>query len=230
MLILLNMSESKLDLKKRRIREFFSTFKPKHKDKNKEIGEIQKEVLQQGMVYTQVRLPVEKITKDFEESLKEKIEQSIFRANIRVATRSDLKSVMELYNKAWLTANTPFRPIEINSLKTIFDDPDTIFLIARVYGRDSGFVILDFEGENKEFAIIAALGVIPRFQRKGLGTVLGMAAWNHIKENCPNVKEIRAELYKDNYSSSNFIKWIGFEEFGKKLYRKEDFLIEEDIE
>lgn len=224
------MSESKLDLKKRRIREFFSTFKPKYKDKDKDISEIQQEVLQKGMIYIQVRLPVEKITKDFEDSLKEKIEQSIFRANIRVASKSDLKSVMELYNKAWLTANTPFRPIEIDSLKTIFNDPDTIFLIAKVYGRDSGFVILDFEGENKEFAIIAALGVIPRFQRKGLGTVLGMAAWNYIKENHPNVKELRAEVYKDNFSSSNFIKWIGFEEFGKKSYRKEDFLIEEDID
>lgn len=222
------MSESKLDLKKRRIREFFSTFKPKHKDKDS--SEIQQEVLQKGMIYIQVRLPVEKITKDFEDSLKQKIEQSIFRANIRVASKSDLKSVMELYNKAWLTANTPFRPIEIDSLKTIFNDPDTIFLIAKVYGRDSGFVILDFEGENKEFAIIAALGVIPRFQRKGLGTVLGMAAWNYIKENHPNVKELRAEVYKDNFSSSNFIKGIGFEEFGKKLYRKEDFLIEEDID
>ena len=222
------MSESKLDLKKRRIREFFSTFKTKYKDKD--ISEIQQEVLQKGMIYIQVRLPVEKITKDFEDSLKQKIEQSIFRANIRVASKSDLKSVMELYNKAWLTANTPFRPIEIDSLKTIFNDPDTIFLIAKVYGRDSGFVILDFEGENKEFAIIAALGVIPRFQRKGLGTVLGMAAWNYIKENHPNVKELRAEVYKDNFSSSNFIKGIGFEEFGKKLYRKEDFLIEEDID
>jgi RimJ/RimL family protein N-acetyltransferase len=224
------MSESKFDLKKRRIREFFSTFKPKHKHKDKDISEIQKEVLEQGMIYIQVHLPVEKITKEFEDSLKEKIEKSIFRANIRVADKSDLKAVMELYNKAWLTSNTPFRPIEIDSLKTIFNDPDTIFLIAKVYGKDSGFVILDFEGENKEFAIIAALGVIPRFQRKGLGTVLGMAAWNYIKENHPNVEEIRAEVYKDNFSSSNFIKWIGFEEFGKKCYRKEDFLIEEDIE
>ena len=224
------MSESKLDLKKRRIREFFSTFKPKLKHKDQDISEIQQEALEKGMVYIQVRLPVEKITQEFEDSLKRKIETNVFRANIRVADKNDLKNVMELYNKAWLTSNTPFRPIEIDSLKAIFNDPDTRFLIAKIYGRDSGFVILDFEGENKEFAIIAALGVIPRFQRKGLGTVLGMAAWNYIKQNHPNVKEIRAEVYKDNFGSSNFIKWIGFEEFGKKRYRKEDFLIEEDIE
>jgi GNAT superfamily N-acetyltransferase len=204
------MSESKLDLKKRRIREFFSTFKSGHKDKGPEINEIQEEAYKKGMIYTQMRLPVDKITKEFEDALKEKIEHSFIQAKIRVANREDLSAIMELYNKSWLTANTPFRPIEISSLKTIFDDPDTIFLIARVYGRDSGFVILDFEGENKQFAIIAALGVLPRFQRKGLGTVLGMAAWNHIKENHPNVKELRSEVYKDNYISSNFIKWIGF--------------------
>jgi RimJ/RimL family protein N-acetyltransferase len=224
------MSESKLDLKKRRIREFFSTFKLGHKYKDQEINEIQEEAYKKGMIYVQMRLPVNKITREFEDALKEKIEHSFVQAKIRVATREDLSIIMELYNKSWLTANTPFRPIEISSLKTIFDDPDTIFLIAKVYGRDSGFVILDFEGDNKEFAIIAALGVLPRFQRKGLGTVLGMAAWNHIKENHPNVKELRCEVYKDNNISSNFIKWIGFKEFGKKLYRKEDFLIEEDIE
>ena len=224
------MSESKLDLKKRRIREFFSTFKLGHKDKGKQINEIQEEAYKKGMIYVQMRLPVNKITKEFEDALKQKIESSFVQSKIRVANREELSSVMDLYNKSWLTANTPFRPIEISSLKTIFEDSDTIFLIARVYGRDSGFVILDFEGDNKEFAIIAALGVLPRFQRKGLGTVLGMAAWNHIKENHPNVKELRCEVYKDNHISYNFIKWIGFEEFGKKLYRKEDFLIEEDIE
>ena len=134
------MSESKLDLKKRRIREFFSTFKLGHKYKDQEINEIQEEAYKKGMIYVQMRLPVENITKEFEDALKEKIEHSFIQAKIRVATRGDLSAIMELYNKSWLTANTPFRPIEISSLKTIFDDPDTIFLIAKVYGRDSGFV------------------------------------------------------------------------------------------
>ncbi|TFG03915.1 MAG: GNAT family N-acetyltransferase [Promethearchaeota archaeon] len=224
------MAETKFDLKKKRIREFFSTFKPGSRHRGKEIDEIQEEAFKEGMIYVQMRLPVEKITEEFENSLKEKIERSFMHAKIRVATKQDLKIVMAMYNKAWLTANTPFRPIEIDSLKTIFKDPDTVFLIARVYGIDGGFVILDFEGDNKEYAIIAGLGVLPRFQRKGLGTVLGMAAWNHIKEHHPNVKELRCEVYKDNSISYRFIKWIGFEEFGKKLYRKEDFLIEEEIE
>jgi ribosomal protein S18 acetylase RimI-like enzyme len=177
-----------------------------------------------------MRLPVERITKEFEDSLIKKIEQNVIQANIRVANESDLNYITELYNKSWLTGNTPFRPIELNTLRTLFQDPDTIILIARVYGRDAGFVIIDLEGDNKEYGIIAGLGVLPRFQRKGLGTVLGMAAWKHIKQNYHNVKELRCEVYKDNQISYQFIKWIGFEEFGKIAYRKEDYLIEEKIE
>jgi ribosomal protein S18 acetylase RimI-like enzyme len=224
------MARSKLDLKKRMIREFFSTFKPKEKHKDEKTSEIHDELLTKGMIYIQMRLPVEKITREFEDSLLKKIEQNVVQAKIRVATESDLKNIMELYNKAWLTANTPFRPIETDSLKTIFHDPDTVFLIAKVYGNDAGFVIIDLEGDNKEYGIIAGLGVLPKFQRKGLGTIIGMAAWKYIKEHYTHVKELRCEVYKDNYVSYDFIKWIGFEEFGKKAYRKEDFLIEEKIE
>jgi ribosomal protein S18 acetylase RimI-like enzyme len=222
------MKESRLDLKKRRIREFFSTFKLKPKEKEEDIDKIQEKVFQEGMVYIQMKLPVEKITPEFEAELIETIEKNFIHANIREATRKDLKILMDLYNKAWLTSNTPFRPITIDSLRQIIEDPDTVFLISKVYGIDAGFVILDFEGKNKEYGIIAGLGVLPRFQRKGLGTILGMAAWNYFKNK--GVIELRCEVYKNNLGSHSFIKWIGFEEYKKMLYRKEDFLIEEEIE
>ena len=222
------MKESRLDLKKRRIREFFSTFKLKPKEKEEDIDKIQEKVFQEGMVYIQMKLPVEKITPEFEAELIETIEKNFIHANIREATRKDLKILMDLYNKAWLTSNTPFRPITVDSLRQIFEDPDTVFLIGKVYGKDAGFVILDFEGKNKEYGIIAGLGVLPRFQRKGLGTILGMAAWNYFKNK--GVIELRCEVYKNNLGSHSFIKWIGFEEYKKMLYRKEDFLIEEEIE
>ena len=222
------MKESRLDLKKRRIREFFSTFNLKPKEKEGDIDKIQEKVFQEGMVYIQMKLPVEKITPEFEAELIETIEKNFIHANIREATRKDLKIIMDLYNKAWLTSNTPFRPITVDSLRQIIEDPDTVFLISKVYGIDAGFVILDFEGKNKEYGIIAGLGVLPRFQRKGLGTILGMAAWNYFKNK--GVIELRCEVYKDNLGSHSFIKWIGFEEYKKMLYRKEDFLIEEEIE
>jgi len=211
--------KKKFNLKKKVLRTYFLHIE---KDSQKgEASELQREILEKGMVYLQMRLPIDKITKEFENSLKDKIEHKIYHASIREATEGDLSSVQNIYNKAWLTSNTPFRPIEKETLKKIFSDPDTIFLIAKVYDIDGGFVILDFEGENKEYGVIAGLGVLPRFQYKGLGTILGLAAWNFFKEK--GLEELRCEVYKDNQKSFTFIKGLNFEEFGKKVYRKEDF-------
>ena len=227
------MSQSKLErkkrlnLKKRKIRAYFLSIETKKKHKV-EVDKAAEELYQDGMVYIQMKLPVEKITNEFEKNLKEKIEHNIVQANIREATKSDLESLKYIYNRAWLTSNTPFRPITKTDLQKILEYPETVFLIAKLYGSNAAFLLLDFEGENKEFAIIAALAVIPRFQRKGLGSVLGMASWQYLKEKFPNVKEIRCEVYKDNEVSYAFIKGIGFEEYGKKVYKKEDFEISDN--
>ena len=227
------MSQSKLErkkrlnLKKRKIRAYFLSIETKKKHKV-EVDKAAEELYQDGMVYIQMKLPVEKITNEFEKNLKEKIEHNIVQANIREATKSDLESLKYIYNRAWLTSNTPFRPITKTDLQKILEYPETVFLIAKLYGSNAAFLLLDFEGENKEFAIIAALAVIPRFQRKGLGSVLGMASWQYLKEKFPNVKEIRCEVYKDNEVSYAFIKGIGFEEYGKRVYKKEDFEISDN--
>ena len=210
-----------LNLKKKTLRSLF-LYLEKHKDFMS--TEVDKKVLD-GMVYIQMKLPVDKITDQFEQKVKEKVEANIYQAKMRVATEKDLEIVKEIYNKSWLTSNTPFRPIEKSTLKTIFNDPNTTFLIARVYGIDGAFLIIDFEGENNEYGVIAGLGVLPRYQRKGLGTILGLAAWSYLKEK--GIKELRCEVYKDNKVSYNFIKGLQFEEFGEKIYRKEDFHINE---
>jgi ribosomal protein S18 acetylase RimI-like enzyme len=214
----------KIQLKKRLLRNIFLQIEKEKKHGT--ISESEEKLLQEGMVYIQMRLPVERITPEFEKLMQEKIEKNIYHANIREATEKDLQIVVDIYNKSWLTSNTPFRPMEKETLKKIFIDPDTVFLIARVFGIDGAFVILDLEGKNKEFGVIAGLGVIPRFQRKGLGTVIGLAAWDYFKKK--GVKELRCEVYKKNNVSFNFIQGLNFEEFGQKVYRKEDFELEDN--
>jgi ribosomal protein S18 acetylase RimI-like enzyme len=209
--------KKKLNFKKIALRRLFLNL-----DKTDEVDSAHEKLLQ-GMRYIQMRLPIEKITREYEENIEKKIEANIYQAKIREASEKDLKIVTEIYNKAWLTSNTPFRPIQKETLSTIFQDPNTVFLIARVYGIDGGFVIIDLEGDNKEFGVIAGLGILPRFQRKGLGTILGLAAWSYLKKK--GIKELRCEVYKDNKASYQFIKGLQFEEFGEKIYRKEDFEI-----
>jgi ribosomal protein S18 acetylase RimI-like enzyme len=214
----------KIQLKKKLLHNVF--FQIEKEKERGTISESEEKLLQEGMVYRQMRLPVEKITPEFEAQMKHKIEHNIYQAQIREATEKDLSIVVDIYNKSWLTSNTPFRPMEKETLKKIFVDPDTVFLIARVFGIDSAFVILDFEGKDKEYGVIAGLGVIPKFQRKGLGSVLGLATWDYFKKK--GVKELRCEVYKSNYISTNFIEALRFEEFGQKIYRKEDFELEDD--
>ena len=175
-----------------------------------------------------MKLPVEKITKEFEDKLTDKIEQNIIQGKIREAKKEDLDILKNIYNRAWLTSNTPYRPITKTDLLTILEHSDTVFLIGKIYGIDAAFVLLDFEGENKEYAIIAALAVIPRFHRRGVGTILGMAAWNYLKEHSHHVKELRCEIYKDNVVSYAFIKGIGFEEYERRVYKKEDYEIDDN--
>lgn len=213
--------KTRFNLKKRRIRAFFLSIETKKKHKE-EIDKTSEELYQDGMVYIQMRLPVEKITTKFEDNLKEKIEHNIIKARIREATKSDLDALKNVYNRSWLTSNTPFRAITKTHLLKILEDSNTIFLIAKVYGLDAGFVLIDFEGPN---AIIAALAVLPRFQRKGVGTALGMASWRYFKEKYPFVKELRCEVFVTNNVSYSFITRIGFEEYERKVYRKEDFEI-----
>lgn len=214
----------KVDLKKRRMRALFLSIEKKKKRKEL-VEEKTEDIYRDGMIYIQMRLPVSKITNEFEEELKEKVEHNILKAKIREAKLEDLESLKNIYNRAWLTSNTPFRPITKTDLSTILEHPETVFLIAKVYGIDAAFVLLDFEGENNEYAIIAALAVIPRFQRRGLGKILGVYVWNFLKQNYSNVKEIRAEVYNDNKVSYAFMKGLGFEEFEKKVYKKDDFEI-----
>ena len=214
------MSDLRPSFKQRTIRSLFLSY-----DKTQKTTEdVENEILTTGMKYIQLKLPVEKITKEFEAEITRKVEKSFLNAKIRDATKRDLESVVYMYNRSWMTSCTPFSPISIDTLKKILEYPETKILIARVYGIDGGFVILDLEGPNNEYGVIAGLGVLPRFQRKGLGTVLGMAAWNHFKN--LGVKELRCEVYHENKVSHTFIVSLGFEEFGEKVYKSEDFQLD----
>ena len=219
------MLEGLIDFKKKRMRSFFLSLE-KMPLTNVAIEDKQEYLTRVGLAYIQMRLPIEKITVEFENKLKEVINRGILRAKIREASEGDLVNVMNIYNKAWMTSNEPFAPMRIESLKKIFNIPEITMLIANVYGSDAGFIILDFEGDNKEYGVIAGLGIMPRFQRKGLGKILGMAAWNFFKQK--GVKELRCEVYVDNKASYNFIKSLGFEESGTKIYKKEDFHLSAD--
>lgn len=161
--------------------------------------------------YIQMRLPVQDITKEFEEKLKEKIEHNIIHADIREAKPEDLDSIVSMHDKSWKSAPMPYHQLNKEKILKLFKDPEIKFFISTVDSVDSGFIVLYFTGDKNEIGVIAGLGIIPELQRKGLGTILGMAAWDYFKKE--DVKELRCKVYRDNKVSYNFIKGLGFREY-----------------
>jgi hypothetical protein len=177
--------------RKGKIRKYFLTLKKN--PKNLEKLENVEENLEFGMKYIQMVLPLNIITKEAENSLRENVEQNILRAKIREVKVNDLEIFINLYNKTWLTSHEPFRALGIDDIKNLYNDPNLTIFIASVYGIDAGFMILDFEGSKKEYGIIVAMGVIPRFQRRGLGKIMALAAWELFKKR--DIIELRSEVY-----------------------------------
>ena len=183
--------------------------KPLIHQNNSEIDEIKSKKKIFGFI--QLKLDIDFITKEFEDITNERIKQKGFIPKIKNANYTDIPSILNLYNRSFMTANTPLEKITIENLEELYDIPEVSIYIAKVYGLPAGFMILDFEGKNNEYGFITALGITPRFQNKGVGLALGLKAWNHFKEK--NVKELRCEVYYQNERSISFLKSLRFQEF-----------------
>ena len=171
-----------------------------------------KDEKEKSYTYIHLKLPTDKITKDFEKIFHNKVEHNLFKPIIELASIKDAQRVSKIYNRAWLTSGVPFSPMKYSKFEILFEDPKCNVFIAKVFGIDAGFIVVYLEGENDEFGIIAGLGIIPRFQRKGIATALALTAWEHFL--LPNnVKELRIEVYKSNKPSLNFVDSLGFEEY-----------------
>ena len=166
--------------------------------------------------YIKFKLPIERITDAYERALYFKNENNIYRPKIIKAEPEDIPRLVALYNRAWLTAGFPFRRMTSEMFEYLFRDEECHILIAQIFGIDAGFIILDYEGLNRRIGCISGLGVLPRFQRKGLATFLAIEAWERYFKGI--VKELRCEVFYSNYKSMNFIKSLGFEEFDLRSY------------
>lgn len=173
-------------------------------------GDI-KNITQKNRDFIQMRLPVSNITEDFENNLREKIKDSFLNAEIREATGEDIDHLIDLHDRAWHSTPMPYTPLTKERLNEMLNDESIIILIAKVKGQDSGFALIYFTTKDNLVGVIAGLGIIPELQRKGLGTVLGMASWDLFKKK--GVKELRCKVYKDNKVSYSFIRGLGFEEY-----------------
>ena len=220
------MPQHDRNFKRKRLRSFF-TIQEKKPQYSDTLEEIENQLINLGMTYLQMNLPVDSITPAFEDHIRSQIDNEI---NIKIlrASEHDLETILHLYNLAWSSTHTPLSVMTLDALKEIYEFPETTFFLARYHGMAAGFIILDFEGDNKEFGIIAGLGVLPQYQKRKIGTLLGLKAWEFFKEN--GVFELRCEVYMENKGSYEFIKSLGFKEYGQKTYRLDDFFLKYEMD
>ena len=167
--------------------------------------------------YLKMKLPVERITPEFEKKIEKEIHSQV---KIRECkTEEDLEVVLHLYNRSFMAASDPFSPLNLDQIKQIANYGNTRIFIASLWGEDTGFVIIDFEykkDEDLRIGVICGLGTLPRWQRRGIGTTLGIYTWQHFKP--ANVDELRCEVFDKNEGSISLIKGLGFEQYGEVVY------------
>ena len=111
-----------MNFKQKNIKRLFHTHKSASNKEN-EFDESLWEEIDFYMVYKLLRLPINKITLAFENEIKKKIDHNILHASIRKANEEDLESLVYMYNSSWLTSNTPFSKITLESLTNLYHSP-----------------------------------------------------------------------------------------------------------
>lgn len=164
--------------------------------------------------YITLRLPVSKAETITESKLEAFVSShKISKLNIQEATKDDIAIVNDIYNKSWKESHLPMKEVTEELFTEIYEDSDTRFLIATYDGDPVGFILMEFSKTDREIGLISGLAILPEYQNRGFGKYLSLATWNFFKEQ--KIKELRCEVYKDNKRALNFIKSLGFEEYGR---------------
>ena len=70
------------------------------------------------MVYRQMRFSIKELTPKQEKKYNEELKLNPLRAKISEVTDNDIEALVYLYNKSWLTSNTPFSSIAAETMST----------------------------------------------------------------------------------------------------------------
>ncbi len=143
-------STKKISIKREQIRRYFSMPTFSLEDEDEDVRGSKSATVEappkEGYPYIQMSLGKENFNPEFEEKLHKRISSQV---KIRRATEEEIPLLTKLYNRSFLTAQDPYSPMKEEDMKAIFFYNDTIILIAQIWGTDAGFIIIDFETNEK---------------------------------------------------------------------------------
>lgn len=209
------MIKSRVSLKNTIIKSLFINL-----DKNKlneyDIDKIHSTLIEDGLYYLQMRLPISKITQEYISNIKKHIGLVDLNIEVCEASKKDIDSILSIHRRAWEDSNILFVPTNKETFEILFDYLETILLIARLNGKNIGYLILDCDGPKKQFGIIAGMGVLPESQGRKVGLSICLEAWNYLKK--LNFEELRFEIYIENKKCIQLAKLLSFQLYKVKRY------------
>jgi len=144
---------------------------------------------------------------------------------IRNYHASDAKGLVRVFNSVFLGSNDPIPRISEQDLD---DLPSDRILLAESEGEIVGFLMCGIKTlEGEVVGVIGYVGVISKWRRKGVATLLAVEAGRYFLKN--RLKKVICEVYYLNKNSYKFIESFGFsqtatiyvpvEDVVKSLYR-----------
>ncbi len=194
--------ESKISILRKRVRTLFS-----------DIQQGLFNLYEEDEDYVTLELSTTKAAQFTEKKLQDYVDQhKVTQLDIREAHADDVSIINEIYNKSWKESRLPMKEVTEELFTEIFEDLDTTFFLAILESTPVGFILMEFSKANKKIGLISGLAILPKYQNKGFGKYLALATWEYFKKK--DINELRCEVYKKNQRALNFIKSLGFEEYG----------------
>ena len=164
--------------------------------------------------YIKMSCPMEKVLNKLNIVYKEIADSDIFK-NLKVKKlnlRENGEDFIYVFNRSLLTGTDPYQPIDWNDLEKF---PKETTFIGYLYGRPVGFITYTIEEEDGEMiGVIAGLGVIPEYRRRGVAKSLILKTAEILKGSL-NVEKLVCDVYEKNIASYHLIKKFGFKEEGE---------------
>ena len=174
--------------------------------------ENQPELIEAKHRYFKMGCPISKVLDSLNQVYLEIKESDVFK-NLKIKPLNpdeNGEDFISVFNKSLLAGYDPYQPIDYGDLDKF---PKTTF-IGYLYGRPVAFITYTIEEENGEkVGVIAGLGVIPEYRRRGVAKALIIKTATEIEKNF-NVRKLICDVYEKNTASLNLVKKFGFKKEG----------------
>jgi len=161
--------------------------------------------------YIKMSCPIDRVLSNLNIVFEEIKDSDIFK-NLKLEKLEPEKNGNDfiwVFNRTLLTGYDPYRPISEGDITKF--PLDTTF-IGYLYGKPVSFITCTVDQEDGEsIGVIAGLGVIPEYRRRGVAKATIIKAAEILK-NKFNVTKLVCDVYEKNVASYNLIKKFGFVE------------------